>query len=133
MGARMRDQLLIQYARELRAHQTDAEQRLWYLLRRKHLGCRFRRQYPIGPYIADFATLRPRLVIELDGGQHVLQHHYDEARDDSMRAHGFVVLRFWSNEVLQNTAGVLEVIRKTIQAQSPPPSCPSPASAGEGT
>jgi very-short-patch-repair endonuclease len=103
------------------------------LLRRENLGCRFRRQHPIGPYIADFASVDPRVVIEVDGGQHAEQSAYDKARDDFMRAQGFVVLRFWSNEVLLQTDAVLEVIIRAIEARKSPPSCPSPATAGEGT
>jgi very-short-patch-repair endonuclease len=98
------------------------------------LGCRFHRQLPIGPYIADFACLHPRIVIEVDGGQHATQQTYDHARDDFIRDRGFIVLRFWSNEVLLKTEAVLESIWKEVQkAKGLPPSCPSPANAGEGT
>jgi very-short-patch-repair endonuclease len=111
----MRDQFTTRRARQLRSKLPDAERRLWYSLRRKHLGYRFRRQHPIGPYIADFACLRPRVIIEVDGGQHAAQRTYDAARDRFMRENGFVVLRFWSNEVLQNTPGVLEVILRVVR------------------
>ena len=119
----MRDGLIIHRAKELRSNLTEAERRLWYFLRRNHLGCRFRRQHPIGPYIADFACLRPRIVIEVDGGQHVEQHEYDVVRDEFMRERGFVVLRFWSNEMLQQTESVLQVIWREIEAmkKAPPP------------
>jgi very-short-patch-repair endonuclease len=119
----MRDRLIIQRAKELRSNLTEAESRLWYFLRRNHLGCRFRRQHPIGPYVADFACLRPRIVIELDGGQHLQQHHYDEARDKFMRERGFVVLRFWSNEMLERSESVLQVIWGEIESRkkTPPP------------
>jgi very-short-patch-repair endonuclease len=120
----MRDRLLIRRAKELRASLSQAERRLWYFLRRNNLGCRFRRQYPIGPYIADFACVDPRVVIEVDGGQHAEQSKYDESRDRFMRDRGFIVLRFWSNDVLQNTEGVLEVILRAVQEKKVPPSCP---------
>src|SRR5687768_10250229 len=99
----MRDSFTTKRARELRSELTDAERHLWRFLRRENLGCRFRRQHPIGPYIADFVSVDPRVVIEVDGGQHAEQSAYDKARDDFMRAQGFVVLRFWSTEVLLQT------------------------------
>ncbi len=113
----MRNQLTIHRAKSLRANLTDAEQRLWYFLRRNHLGCRFRRQHPIGPYIADFACLRPQLVIEVDGGQHAQQRRYDTARDTFLRERGFTVLRFWSNDVLLRTDAVLQRIWSVIRAE----------------
>jgi BirA family biotin operon repressor/biotin-[acetyl-CoA-carboxylase] ligase len=109
-------------ARDLRKHMTDAERRLWSHLRRKQLGARFRRQAPIGRYIADFACFDPKLVIELDGGQHDEHRGYDAQRDAWLRAQGFTVLRFWNNDALRNTEGVLERIAqvlRTILAPSP--------------
>jgi very-short-patch-repair endonuclease len=73
-------------ARLLRSHQTDAEQRLWQRLRGKLLGVAFRRQYPIGPFIADFACAALSIVIELDGGQHAEAKDYDARRDTYLRA-----------------------------------------------
>ena len=89
---------------------TDAERRIWSRLRSRQLGPRFRRQAPIGPYIADFACFDPRLIIEIDGGQHDEQRGYDSRRDGWLKSQGFVVLRFWNNEVLENAEGVLERI-----------------------
>lgn len=129
----MRDSFTTSRARELRRRPTDAERHLWRFLRRQYLGCRFRRQVPIGPYIADFASLSPRIVVEIDGGQHTVQRPYDRARDQFMRDQGFIVLRFWSNEVLLQTEAVLQVIWQRIREPDAPPSCPSPARAGEGT
>jgi very-short-patch-repair endonuclease len=96
-------------ARELRQAMTDAECRLWRYLRRHFLGVHFRRQVPIGPYIVDFACLGQRLVVEVDGGQH-LGSAEDEVRDRWLRERGYRVLRFWNHEVLKNTEGVLVVI-----------------------
>jgi very-short-patch-repair endonuclease len=117
-------------ARNLRKNMTDAERRLWLFLRDKQRQARFRRQAPIGPYIADFACFDPRLVIEIDGGQHDEQRDYDTRRDDWLRSQGFLVLRFWNNEVLENTEGVLERILGELQAlvgvTPPHPSPPPP-------
>jgi very-short-patch-repair endonuclease len=113
----MRDRKTIARARELRSNPTDAERRLWHFLRNNHLGCRFRRQHPIGPYIAEFASLRPRIVIEVDGGQHAVRRPYDTARDRYIESEGFFVLWFWSSEVLRDTNAVLEVIWREIRQQ----------------
>jgi very-short-patch-repair endonuclease len=116
------------HARALRKTMTDAESRLWSALRGRQSGARFRRQAPIGPYIADFDCFDPRLVLEVDGGQHDAQREYDQRRDDWLRSQGFVVLRFWNNEVLGNTEEVLarvweelERLRRTSPHPSPPP------------
>jgi very-short-patch-repair endonuclease len=69
-------------------------------------------------------------VVEVDGGQHAEQLAYDAARDHFIQSEGFIVLRFWSNEVLKQTDGVLQVIRRTIEEKKLPPSCPSPAGCG---
>jgi very-short-patch-repair endonuclease len=114
-------------ARDLRKNMTDAERRLWSHLRNEQLGVRFRRQAPIGPYIADFACFSPRIVIEVDGGQHDEQQGYDTRRDEWLRSQGFVVLRFWNNEMLGNTEGVLERILselKVLSASTPHPNPP---------
>ena len=89
---------------------TDAERRLWYHLRAHRFdGHKFKRQVPVGPYIVDFACLGRKLVVEVDGGQHA-DDQRDVRRDEYLRNEGFRVLRFWNNDVLQNTRGVLEVI-----------------------
>ncbi len=108
-------------APRLRLEQTDAEQRLWSRLRGSQLnGFKFRRQYPIGPFFADFFCLEARLVIELDGSQHADQLEPDTRRTEFLRAAGYAVLRFWNNEViseidevLQRIAGALEESRRT--------------------
>lgn len=107
-------------ASALRKRLTDAEQPLWQHLRRRQLhGARFRRQVPIGRFIADFASHDARLIIELDGGQHGTQRGYDELRDAELVSLGYQVLRFWDNDVLQQTDSVLERIR-LVPAESPP-------------
>lgn len=102
-------------ARNLRQNQTDAERLLWQHLRnRQMLGYKFRRQMPIEPYIADFVCLELKLILELDGGQHADQIEYDQHRTERLQQRGFKVMRFWNNEVLQNTDGVLEAVRMAI-------------------
>ena len=108
-------------ARRLRKNMTDAERALWRYLRMRQLdGHKFRRQVPIGPYIADFVCLKAMLVIEVDGGQHADAVTYDSRRDDFMRGQGYRILRFWNNEVLANIEGVWDVIAAEINN---PPSC----------
>ena len=114
----MRDPRTQSRARKLRHQLTDSERCLWRYLRRHYLdGHRFRRQVPMGPYIADFACLDPALIIEVDGGQHQSEQGYDSARDAYLAQRGFRILRFWSNEVLAQTEAVLEVIRRTLQEE----------------
>ena len=88
-------------ARELRRNLTDAERALWQVLRNRQVsGYRFRRQAPIGPYVVDFVCFEIRLVIEVDGGQHIERADYDEGRTAWLEGAGFRVIRFWNNEVL---------------------------------
>ena len=94
-------------ARQLRAKQTDAERKLWFLLRDRRLtGFKFRRQVPIGPYIADFACFQTRLIVEADGGQHAGAAH-DAERDTWLSAQGYRILRFWNSDDLTNPEGVM--------------------------
>ena len=112
-------------AKALRTNQTEAEQRLWYHLRaHRFMELKFKRQKPMGRYIVDFVCVERRLIIELDGGQHAEQAEYDQHRDAWLRSQGYVVLRFWNNEIMQQLDGVLEQIRGTLTLS---PS-PSPAS-----
>jgi 2-isopropylmalate synthase len=101
-------------ARALRRNATDAERAMWRLLRDRRLnGTKFRRQVPVGPFIADFASIEHCLVIELDGGQHA-DSASDERRDAFLAANGWRVLRFWNNDVMRNREGVLESILKAL-------------------
>ena len=98
-------------ARLLRKDPSDAERKLWEKLRRRQLrGAKFRRQYPIGPYIADFCCVERGLVIELDGGQHAGNVERDQARTQLIERTGYRVIRFWNEEVLTAIASVLERI-----------------------
>src|SRR5436305_6655133 len=122
-----------QNARRLRREDTDAERRLWSALRDRRLsGYRFRRQFPIGRYIADFACTRHRLIVEADGGQHD-ESETDRRRTVWLEARGWRVLRFWNNDVLTNTEGVVETILRELREDTPhPPTAsrrapPSPA------
>lgn len=107
----------------MRSNQTESEQRLWYYLRaHRFMGLKFKRQKPIGHYIVDFVCFQPRLIIEIDGGQHNEQIVYDKRRDNYLCNEGFTVLRFWNNQVLTDTEAVLDVIRDSVLALSPGPS-----------
>ncbi len=102
--------------RRLRREQTPAEGILWQKLRGKRLmGAKFRRQHPIGDHIADFCCLRHRLVVELDGGQHIDEIEKDAARTRRLEAHGYRVVRFWNHEVLGDLDEVLAGIAKALQ------------------
>jgi very-short-patch-repair endonuclease len=118
---------LTHLAKGLRKISTDVEQLLWSRLRAGRFeGMKFRRQHPIGQYIADFVCLERKLIIELDGGQHALPDGIlkDRQRDAWLEKEGYTVIRFWDNEVLTNTSGVLEAIserlHRTPSPQSPP-------------
>ncbi|HSD37328.1 MAG TPA: endonuclease domain-containing protein [Rhodocyclaceae bacterium] len=113
-------------AKRLRTEQTEAEQCLWYHLRaHRFLGLKFKRQKPVGPYIADFICIEGKLIVEVDGGQHVEAKAYDDARDKYLNDQGFTVLRFWNNEVLNQTEAVLDKIRVAVEGCSDP-SPPTP-------
>jgi len=91
---------------------TAAETKLWSKLSRNQMGHGFRRQHPIGAYIADFACTKQTLIVELDGGQHN-EHQaatYDSIRTTELEKLGYRVLRFWNNDVLENIEGVCETI-----------------------
>jgi|SRR5579875_1227690 very-short-patch-repair endonuclease len=117
-------------AREMRSHPTSAEGLIWSRLRRRNVaGAKFRRQYPLLGFIADFCCVEHKLVIELDGDSHGDREAYDAWRTEKLAARGFRVLRFSNEEVRQNLDGVLEVIWGAVKA--PPPS-PSPMSNNGG-
>jgi very-short-patch-repair endonuclease len=94
-------------ARAFRAASTDAEHRLWSRLRGRQLdGAKFRRQFPIDRYFADFACVEAKLIVELDGSQHAARTDYDAERTRVLEACGWHVMRIWNNEVLENMEGV---------------------------
>ena len=109
----------LDFARDLRRNMTDVERRLWGLLRDKRLANhKFRRQQPIGPYIADFVCFEARLIVELDGEQHAAQRERDEVRTAWLNSQGFEVVRFWNHLVFEETEGVLDSIVRTLEARS---------------
>ena len=111
-------------ARRLRTNQTDAEKKLWRYLRNRQLaGCKFRRQHEISTYIVDFVCVERKLIIELDGGQHLEQQQYDKNRTSCLEDKGYYVIRFWNPEVINGLEMVLEeIIRKLESFPSPQPS-----------
>jgi very-short-patch-repair endonuclease len=107
------------FARKLRRCQTPAEHRLWHLLRDRRLGdAKFRRQMPVGPYIADFLCVAARLIVEVDGGQHAGSAR-DAVRDAWLEAQGWRVVRFWNGDVLANPVGVCDAILEALTLPSP--------------
>jgi very-short-patch-repair endonuclease len=119
--SRLRERARVR-ARALRQTQTDAEALLWSKLRaRQILGLKFRRQHPLGNYFADFACIEIGLIVELDGSQHgePAAAAYDRQRSEQLGSLGFQILRFWDNQVLSETQGVLEAIYQAAQALTP--------------
>ena len=113
---------LIVYARKMRKESTPAEQKLWKYLRRKQFAClKFRRQYPIPPYIVDFFCAARRLVIELDGESHIGKEYYDQKRQQFLAHQGLMVLRFWDTEIYDNLQYVLDIIEHYCFTLPPPP------------
>jgi very-short-patch-repair endonuclease len=120
----------VSFARRLRRNQTDAERVLWFRLRDRRLnGLKFKRQVPIDKYIVDFFCAEARLIVELDGGQHATRDETN--RTAILEAMGYLVLRFWNNDVLQNTDGVLEEILNAADRNPQEPPHPVPLPSGE--
>jgi very-short-patch-repair endonuclease len=113
-----RDPVTTKLARQFRANPTEAESRLWSLVRARKLdGHKFRRQYAIGQYIADFACIAQRLAIELDGSVHRNERagSNDAYRSARLERYGYRVLRFWNYDVLTDTDRVVEAIRLALR------------------
>ena len=107
-------------ARQHRNRPTIAEQRLWQLLRRRQVdGFRFRRQFPVGPYFADFFCPAARLAVELDGDSHVARERKDRLRDTFFRRRGIIVLRIPNRVVLDQPNRVVDLIRHALRPGSP--------------
>lgn len=122
---------LVSNARKLRNDSTDVERLLWRYMKNSQIeGTKFRCQEPIEEYIVDFVSYSPKLVIELDGSQHMENRVYDKQRDECLRKNGFVVLRFWNNEVIEHLEEVLEVIRLSCLNLASPTPQPPPARGG---
>ena len=120
-GARARERVggrggeLRQYAKSMRSNPTDAESRLWTILRGKRLAThKFKRQVPIDDYIVDFVNFGARLIVEADGSQH-LDSRYDTKRDAYLRDQGFRILRFWNSDILKNSNGVATAILAALE------------------
>ena len=111
--------MLKQHARNHRNNPTDAEHHLWQHIRMGQIdGHRFLRQKVIDNMIVDFICRGRKLIIELDGGQHDLQHHADNLRTKRLNKHGYRVLRFWNNQVLINTQAVLQTIQQALNEET---------------
>lgn len=121
--------------RTMRWEPTEAEALLWRHLRDRRLaGAKFKQQMWIGAYIADFACIDARLIVEADGGQHGEQIGYDIARDTALAAAGWRVMRFWNADIAANVTGILDAIREALHAPSPSHAAhgPLPLPPGEG-
>lgn len=102
-------------ARQLRKEPTPAERKLWAYLRGNKLnGVNFRRQHAIGNYIPDFVSIKKKLAIELDGGQHLEQEEYDIERTKYLESQGYKVIRFWNNQVMNDIEGVFPAIETAL-------------------
>jgi very-short-patch-repair endonuclease len=116
-------------ARSLRRMMTNAERKLWYMLRdRRFADAKFRRQVPLGRYVADFLSYEKKLVVEVDGGQHS-DSVSDVVRDNWFRSQGFTVARIWNNDVLKNLEGVATMLLEIMSADTPHPASPPQAAA----
>jgi crossover junction endodeoxyribonuclease RuvC/BirA family biotin operon repressor/biotin-[acetyl-CoA-carboxylase] ligase len=100
---------------QLRKDLTPAERKLWSRIRNDQLDVTFRRQHAVGNYILDFCAPRRKLIIELDGSQHLEQKEYDEERTKYLVSQGYRVLRFWNNDVMNNIDSVLTVIWNVLK------------------
>ena len=104
------------HAGELRHELTLAEQKLWaYLRLMREDGVRFRRQHAIGTYITDFCEPHKKLIVELDGSQHLEQEDYDSERTKYLELQGYKVIRFWNNDVMNNIEGVILAITYALE------------------
>ncbi len=122
------------FARELRELQTDAESAMWYLLRdRRFFGFKFRRQHPMQPYVLDFYCQELKLAVELDGGQHnqAAETKRDAGRTAELERRGLKLVRYWNNEVLNQTESVLEDLMLRVH-QLGVSLTPSPSPEGRG-
>jgi len=112
-------------ARTLRQNMTEVERRLWQILRSHQInGYRFRRQVPIGRYIADFAYHEARLIVEIDGGRHDRSSPRETERSEFLQSEGYRVLRFWNNEVRENLDGLQQTILDELRRATPTPTLP---------
>jgi very-short-patch-repair endonuclease len=121
-------------ARRLRRDQTDVERLLWFRLRGRRLdGWKFKRQVPIDRFIVDFFCADAKLIVERDGGQHDQDRDRDSNRTKILEAMGYLVIRFWNNDVMRNIDGVLQEISSAMQRSEPPHPTPLPYGEREHT
>jgi len=121
MGNRDHSRRLLGFARRMRSEMTDAEKRMWSILRKRRIaGFKFRRQVPIAGYILDFYCIGEKLAIELDGGQHIDAIAYDEKRTAKLKELGVRVLRFWDDDVLKETGVVADAVYEELLREPPP-------------
>ena len=106
------------HAIELRKEPTPAERKLWALLRNDQLGVNFRRQHAVGNYIPDFVCVQKKLIIELDGSQHLEQQEYDQERTIILDSLGYKVIRFWNNDVTNKIDGVILAILHAMEDET---------------
>jgi len=107
---------ILHRAGELRKQTTPAEKKLWaYLRLMREDGVRFRRQHAIGKFITDFCAPRKKLIIELDGSQHLEQEEYDQERTNYLKSQGYKVIRFWNNDVINNIESVMIAINQALE------------------
>ncbi len=119
-GVVARDDYDANRARDLRRDGSRAERKVWELMRDRRIGgAKFRRQYPIGPYFADFACISLKLVIEVDGDHHAFQVAADARRTAAIEREGWRVVRFWANEVVQNPEGIWAEIEQVLSDVPP--------------
>ena len=100
---------------ELRKERTPAERKLWAVIRNDQLGVNFRRQHAIGHYIPDFVCIEKKLIIELDGSQHIEQAEYDTERTKYFETLGYKVIRFWNNQIMNNINSVIKAIQFALE------------------
>ena len=100
---------------QLRKKSTPAERKLWSRIRDDQLGVTFRRQHAVGNYIPDFCSPKAKLIIELDGSQHLEQEEYDEERTKYLETLGYKVIRFWNNQIMKDIDGVILVIMHALE------------------
>jgi very-short-patch-repair endonuclease len=111
---------VFKHAKELHRNMTPAESRLWARLRAHRMqGVHFRNQHAIGNYVVDFCAPRRKIIIELDGSQHLEQEEYDAERTAFLESKGYRVLRFWNNDVMNDIEGVLQAIAMALESESP--------------
>jgi very-short-patch-repair endonuclease len=104
---------------QLRKELTPAERKLWAYIRNDKLGVNFRRQHAIGNYIPDFVCIKKKLIIELDGSQHLEQKEYDDERTKYFESLGYRVIRFWNNQIMQDINSVIQAIQFALENENP--------------